>query len=55
VIVFFAVEDIDAAARRVVELGGEVDEAGEDGESGRFLYSCRDDQGVKFGLHQPPA
>jgi len=55
VIVFFAVDDIDAAARRIVELGGEVDEAGEDGETGRYLYSCRDDQGVQFGLHQSPA
>ena len=55
VIAFFAVDDIDEAARRIVELGGEVDEAGEEGESGRYLYSCRDDQGVRFGLHQPPA
>jgi uncharacterized protein len=53
VIVFFAVDDIEAAARRIVELGGEVDEAGEDGETGRYLYACRDDQGVTFGLHQP--
>ena len=54
-IVFFAVDDIEAAARRIVELGGEVDEIGEDGETGRYLYSCRDDQGITFGLHQPPA
>lgn len=46
-------DDIDEAARRIVELGGEVDEAGEEGESGRWLYSCRDDQGVTFGLHEP--
>jgi predicted enzyme related to lactoylglutathione lyase len=53
--VFYAVPDLDAAAKQVVELGGEVDEAGEEGESGRWLYSCRDDQGVPFGLHEPPA
>jgi hypothetical protein len=53
--VFYSVQDLDQAAKRVVELGGEVDEAGEEGESGRWLYSCRDDQGVPFGLHEPPA
>jgi hypothetical protein len=52
--VFYAVPDLDVAAKRVVELGGEVDEMGEEGESGRWLYSCRDDQGVPFGLHEPP-
>jgi predicted enzyme related to lactoylglutathione lyase len=54
-IVFYSVDDLDEAARRIVELGGEVDEAGEEDESGRWLYSCRDDQGVGFGLHQPPS
>ena len=53
-LVFYSVDDIDEAARRIVELGGEVDEAGEEGESGRWLYSCRDDQGITFGLHEPP-
>jgi predicted enzyme related to lactoylglutathione lyase len=53
--VFYEVPDLDEAARMVAELGGEVDEMGEEGESGRWLYSCRDDQGVPFGLHQPPA
>ena len=55
VLAFFAVDDIEAAAKRIVELGGEVDEAGEDSDSGRYLYSCRDDQGVTFGLHEKPA
>ena len=30
-LVFYSVDDIDEAARRIVELGGEVDEAGEEG------------------------
>lgn len=53
--IFYSVTDLDRAKERVLELGGEVDEVGEEGESGRWLYSCRDDQGVPFGLHQPPA
>jgi predicted enzyme related to lactoylglutathione lyase len=51
---FFTVSDIDEAAKRVVELGGEIDEGGGEGASGRWLYSCRDDQGVPFGLHEAP-
>ena len=51
--IFFSVPDIDDAVRRVVELGGEVDEGSSESASGRFVYSCRDDQGVPFGLHQP--
>jgi len=57
--VFFAVDDIDAAAARVQELGGEVDEVDVEGDEesqrrfGRFKI-CRDDQGSSFGLHQPP-
>ena len=53
-LVFYSVGDIDEAARRIVELGGEVDEAGGEDETGRWLYSCRDVQGVTFGLHEPP-
>jgi predicted enzyme related to lactoylglutathione lyase len=54
VLVFYSVPDLDEAVRRIRELGGEVDEdvGGED-ESGRWLYSCRDDQGVVFGLLEP--
>lgn len=52
VLTFFAVDDLEAAAARVVELGGEVDEGGGESEAGRYLYFCRDDQGVRFGLHQ---
>jgi len=57
---FFLVEDIDAAAAKVQDLGGEIvdmdvsgDEA-QQAESGRFKL-CRDDQGSPFGLHQRPA
>jgi uncharacterized protein len=59
---FFGVDDIEAALKRVRELGGTVDESGHgdgpDEESiarfGRFKL-CHDDQGSPFGLHQPPA
>ena len=56
---FFAVDDIDAAIDRVRQLGGTVEDpqAEDDAESiatfGRFKL-CRDDQGSRFGLHQPP-
>lgn len=57
---FFGVVDIEAAATRVHELGGQIDE--QDGEDdplsverfGRFRL-CRDDQGSPFGLHQAPS
>jgi uncharacterized protein len=52
--IYFSVADIEAAVRRVRELGGEADEPGPEHESGRYV-GCRDDQGVRFGLHQPPA
>jgi uncharacterized protein len=57
--VFFGVDDIDAAADRVRELGGEIEEMDMDGDEeavakfGRFKL-CKDDQGSRFGLHQPP-
>jgi uncharacterized protein len=51
--VFFTVEDLDEAARRVVELGGQVGPGSEEGPDGRWLYACWDDQGVPFGLHEP--
>jgi predicted enzyme related to lactoylglutathione lyase len=52
VVVYFRVDDIEAAVRRVRELGGETDDPGHAGTGGRFV-SCRDDQGLAFGLHQP--
>lgn len=52
IVLYFEVPDIDAAVIRVRELGGTADDAGpEDPGFGRFT-SCRDDQGVIFGLHQ---
>jgi uncharacterized protein len=58
--VFFTVEDMDAALARARKLGGSVEEIDIEGDedsvaqSGRFKL-CRDDQGSRFGLHQPPA
>jgi uncharacterized protein len=57
--VFFAVEDVEAAAARVRELFGTVEELDDEDEEsvarfGRFKL-CRDDQGSPFGLHEPPA
>lgn len=57
---FFAVDDMDSALQRVLELGGEVDDTNVEGDDasvarfGRFRL-CRDDQGSPFGLHQAPA
>ena len=60
--VFFRVDDLDAAVARVGELGGAPEPPGDerDGDEeevarfGRFVL-CRDDQGSRFGLHEPPA
>ena len=57
---FFKVDDLDAAADRVRELGGSVEQMDRGGDEateatfGRFRF-CRDDQGSPFGLHQPPS
>ena len=52
---FFKVGDIQAAAARVRELGGEAEfnEHSGPGPSGTFAF-CRDNQGSSFGLHQAP-
>lgn len=56
---FFAVDDMDAATARVIELGGEVidmdieGDAEQQAKTGRFKL-CRDNQGSPFGLHQRP-
>jgi uncharacterized protein len=56
---FFRVDDMAAAVRRVRELGGRVEDVDLDADDasiarfGRFRF-CRDDQGSPFGLHQPP-
>ena len=58
--VFFRVDDMDAALKRVVELGGEIqgyfsdDSAENEAKFGRFKF-VKDNQGSPFGLHQPPA
>ncbi len=58
--VFFVVDDIDAAAARVSELGGQLVDMDVEGDAssqrrfGRFKL-CKDDQGSPFGLHQRPA
>jgi len=50
--IFFGVADIDAAVASVRELGGTAEDPGPPEPSfGRFAF-CRDDQGVRFGLHQ---
>ncbi|HEX5467409.1 MAG TPA: VOC family protein [Gaiellaceae bacterium] len=54
IVVYFGVDDIEAAAERVRELGGEAGDPDAEGPGGRYV-SCRDDQGVEFGLHQPSA
>jgi predicted enzyme related to lactoylglutathione lyase len=57
--VFFRVDDMEAAIRRVRELNGEVEDVNVEGDEasiarfGRFKL-CRDDQGSAFGLHQAP-
>lgn len=55
---FFKVDDLDVALKRVRELGGSVDpgpDVDPEGEPdyGRFAL-CTDDQGSRFGLHEPP-
>ena len=53
IVAYFRVTDIEAAARRVVELGGSVEaEAVAEPGFGRFRH-CRDPQGLRFGLHEP--
>jgi predicted enzyme related to lactoylglutathione lyase len=52
IVAYFSVPEIEAAIRRVRELGGQADDPGPAGDGGRFT-SCRDDQGVVFGLHEP--
>ena len=50
--IFFGVTDIGATVATVRELGGEAEDPGPAVPGfGRFAY-CRDDQGVRFGLHQ---
>jgi predicted enzyme related to lactoylglutathione lyase len=50
---FFQVADVDAAAKRVTELGGQA-AIPSDMPSGRNVVVC-DNQGVSFSLWSPPA
>jgi uncharacterized protein len=53
IVPYFRVADIETAAARVRELGGEVEgPSDEETGFGRFC-NCRDPQGLRFGLHQP--
>ena len=50
---YFSVDDIEAAVQVVRRLGGTAeDPRAEEPGFGRFT-ACTDDQGVRFGLHQP--
>ncbi|WP_406287172.1 VOC family protein [Embleya sp. NBC_00896] len=52
ILMFFEVDDIEAAVRTVRELGGSAEDPGpEESGLGRFAM-CVDDQGVRFGLHR---
>ena len=57
-IVFFRVDDLDAAAAAVERLGGSVETLGDDDEESAARFGefrlCSDDQGSPFGLHRPP-
>jgi hypothetical protein len=53
-VIYFLVDDIDAAVERVRAAGGTADAPGPEQEGfGRFV-ECRDDQNVRFGLRQLP-
>jgi len=52
---YFKVDDIDAAVTRVCELGGHTDGASPEEPGFGRMATCTDDQGIPFGLHQPPA
>ena len=53
-VVYFLVDDLEAAIARVRAAGGTASEPGhEEAGFGRFS-ECRDDQGVRFGLRQLP-
>lgn len=54
-VVYFLVDDLEAAVARVRAAGGTAADPGKEEEGGFGRFSeCRDDQGVRFGLRQPP-
>ena len=50
--VYFGVPDLDAAIAEVNRLGGTAEAPTDEPGFGRFC-TCRDPQGLRFGLHQP--
>lgn len=55
VLVFFQVDDLQAAATRVQALGGTAGVPGPHEPGFGAFCMCSDPQGVGFGLHQPAA
>jgi hypothetical protein len=51
-VVYFGVEDLEAATARVAELGGSAESITPIPGVGRFSH-CKDDQGTAFSLFQP--
>jgi uncharacterized protein len=51
IFVFFGVSNLEAAIAKVRELRGEAGEPADEPGFGRFS-TCRDPQGIRFGLHQ---
>ena len=52
VVPYLRVEDVEAAAQKVRDLGGEAEDVVFQEGFGKFC-NCRDPQGMRFGLHQP--
>jgi hypothetical protein len=50
---YFAVDDIDAAAMRICDHGGQVEQGPMEIPGGEFSLSARDPQGARFGLVGP--
>ncbi|MGH3557847.1 MAG: VOC family protein [Mycobacterium sp.] len=52
--VYFATDDINASAKRIIELGGRSEDAQTIPGVGRIAH-CHDDQGTPFSLYEPAA
>ncbi len=53
--IFFSVPDLMSAVTQVKELGGQADDISPDEPGFGQFCTCRDPQGVRFGLHQIPS
>jgi hypothetical protein len=51
ILVYFGVDDIDAAAAKVNDLGGTADDIQHIPDTGRYT-TCKDTEGNAFGLYQ---